>query len=82
MKESYSICFVACLFPIELSNICFLSLDCSSTDTQIEPVVGIPTTEPILYTGGLEYVGYGDLYLEILRVGTKEGRSQMFDYEL
>lgn len=49
-------------------------------DTQIEPAVGNPSTEPILYTAGLEYVGYDDLYLDILRMGTLEGYSNMFDY--
>jgi glycoprotein endo-alpha-1,2-mannosidase len=35
-------------------------------DSQIEPVVGDTTTLPVLYTEGLEYVGYGELYLDIL----------------
>jgi glycoprotein endo-alpha-1,2-mannosidase len=35
-------------------------------DSQIEPVVGDTTTFPLLYTEGLEYVGYGELYLNIL----------------
>jgi glycoprotein endo-alpha-1,2-mannosidase len=35
-------------------------------DSQIEPVVGDTTTFPLLYTEGLEYVGYGELYLDIL----------------
>jgi glycoprotein endo-alpha-1,2-mannosidase len=37
------------------------------TDSQIEPVVGEATSEPWLYTQGIEYVGYGELYLDILR---------------
>jgi glycoprotein endo-alpha-1,2-mannosidase len=36
-------------------------------DSQIEPVAGEATSEPLLYTQGIEYVGYGDLYLDILR---------------
>ena len=35
-------------------------------DTQIEPCVGITTTKPYNMTLGLEYTGYGDLYLNIL----------------
>jgi glycoprotein endo-alpha-1,2-mannosidase len=36
-------------------------------DSQIEPVTGDATSEPLLYTQGIEYVGYGELYLDILR---------------
>jgi glycoprotein endo-alpha-1,2-mannosidase len=36
-------------------------------DSQIEPVVGDTTRLPSLYTQGLQYFGYGDLYLNILR---------------
>jgi hypothetical protein len=36
-------------------------------DTQIEPVIGATTTLPEVLTDGLEYTGYGELYLEILR---------------
>jgi glycoprotein endo-alpha-1,2-mannosidase len=36
-------------------------------DSQIEPVTGEATSEPVLYTQGIEYVGYGELYLDILR---------------
>jgi hypothetical protein len=36
-------------------------------DTQIEPCVGEPTTLPNNLTNGLEYEGYGELYLQILR---------------
>ncbi len=39
-------------------------------DTQIEPVVGDPSTQPFNFTKGLEYVGYGDLYLDILGAAT------------
>mmetsp|Transcript_7616 Transcript_7616/g.18987 ORF Transcript_7616/g.18987 Transcript_7616/m.18987 type:complete len:565 (+) Transcript_7616:130-1824(+) len=57
-------------------------------DTQIEPAVVVPgsetdgTTEPELYTGGLEYVGYGELYLEILGAMTsRDEESKMrFDH--
>jgi hypothetical protein len=41
-------------------------------DTQIEPVeIGIETNEPVEMTGGLPYLGYGTLYLQILRNTTK-----------
>jgi hypothetical protein len=36
-------------------------------DTQIEPCVGKTTNEPQELTGGLEYVAYGDIYLDILK---------------
>ncbi len=36
-------------------------------DSQIEPVGGEGTSDPVLYTQGIEYVGYGELYLDILR---------------
>jgi glycoprotein endo-alpha-1,2-mannosidase len=36
-------------------------------DSQIEPVSGEGTSDPVLYTQGIEYVGYGELYLDILR---------------
>jgi glycoprotein endo-alpha-1,2-mannosidase len=39
-------------------------------DTQIEPVIGAASTSPYNYTMGVEYVGYGELYLDILRQGT------------
>jgi glycoprotein endo-alpha-1,2-mannosidase len=35
-------------------------------DSQIEPVAGEATSDPVLYTEGIEYVGYGELYLDIL----------------
>jgi glycoprotein endo-alpha-1,2-mannosidase len=35
-------------------------------DSQIEPVVGEATSETVFYTQGIEYVGYGKLYLDIL----------------
>ncbi|CAJ1947301.1 unnamed protein product [Cylindrotheca closterium] len=41
-------------------------------DTQIEPVVGNPASFPDELTFGFEYEGYGDKYLEILRVGTEK----------
>ncbi|KAG7352529.1 glycosyl hydrolase family 99 protein [Nitzschia inconspicua] len=50
-------------------------------DTQIEPVIGgAPTDEPLLYTGGLEYTPYGELYLDILQGATTRGQENMFDY--
>ncbi len=36
-------------------------------DSQIELCIGDPTTEPKEYTNGIEYEGYGELYLDILR---------------
>jgi hypothetical protein len=51
-------------------------------DTQIEPAVGDPATEPFNYTQGLEYVGYGDLYLDILGAATSkdESKHNIFDH--
>jgi glycoprotein endo-alpha-1,2-mannosidase len=40
-------------------------------DTQIEPTVGETTTLPELLTHGIEYQGYGELYLDILREETR-----------
>jgi glycoprotein endo-alpha-1,2-mannosidase len=39
-------------------------------DSQIEPCIGETTTEPQEYTNGIEYEGYGELYLDILRAAT------------
>jgi glycoprotein endo-alpha-1,2-mannosidase len=39
-------------------------------DTQIEPTIGGSTSLPNEITSGITYRGYGDQYLEILRVGT------------
>lgn len=39
-------------------------------DTQIEPCDGITTTLPYNYTQGVEYVGYGTMYLDILATYT------------
>jgi glycoprotein endo-alpha-1,2-mannosidase len=44
-------------------------------DSQIEPCVGEPTTEPFEYTNGIMYEGYGELYLDILRAGTTCGTN-------
>ena len=41
-------------------------------DTQIEPVTGSSISQPYNYTLGLEYDGYGTLYLDILGMMTKE----------
>jgi glycoprotein endo-alpha-1,2-mannosidase len=50
-------------------------------DTQIEPAIGDPATEPALLTGNLTYVGYGELYLNILAAATTRGQdSTVFDY--
>jgi glycoprotein endo-alpha-1,2-mannosidase len=40
-------------------------------DTQIEPVVGETTSLPELLTNGIEYQGYGEQYLNILREETR-----------
>jgi glycoprotein endo-alpha-1,2-mannosidase len=49
-------------------------------DTQIEPAVGAPTDEPFNLTTGLEYSGYGELYLDILRTETiDEGVKEEFE---
>ena len=51
-------------------------------DTQIEPVVGEPAIEPFNFTKGLEYVGYGELYLDILGAATSKDTTQheIYDY--
>ena len=49
------------------------------SDTQIEPVLGEPATEPMNLTQGLEYVGYDDLYLNILRLSTVVRPGNIFD---
>jgi glycoprotein endo-alpha-1,2-mannosidase len=51
-------------------------------DTQIEPAVGEPATIPEIFTKGLEYVGYGELFLDILGAATSKNESQhiVFDY--
>ncbi|KAG7354339.1 glycosyl hydrolase family 99 protein [Nitzschia inconspicua] len=51
-------------------------------DTQVEPVVGDPASTPFVYTKGLEYVGYGELYLDILAAATSkdENDHSKFDY--
>ena len=45
-------------------------------DTQIEPVeLEVETTEPYDLTTGLAYVGYGTLYLDILKNATTQSNS-------
>jgi len=53
-------------------------------DTQIEPVVGDPSSEPFNFTKGLEYEGYGELYLDILGAATSKDKNlhHKFDYLL
>jgi glycoprotein endo-alpha-1,2-mannosidase len=52
-------------------------------DTQIEPAIGDPASEPVLLTGGLTYVGYGNLFLDILAAATLRGADDdVFDYLL
>ena len=41
-------------------------------DTQIEPAIGNTTSSPFNYTLGMEYEGYGELYLDILRNETQD----------
>jgi glycoprotein endo-alpha-1,2-mannosidase len=60
-------------FPILLVN----SWNEWHEDTQIEPAIGDSTTKPLNMTGGLEYEGYGSLYLDILRKATKP--TKIFD---
>jgi hypothetical protein len=50
-------------------------------DTQIEPVVGDPSTQPFNFTKGLEYVGYGELYLDILGAATSSDTSHHTKYD-
>jgi glycoprotein endo-alpha-1,2-mannosidase len=47
-------------------------------DSQIEPAVGQTTSLPEGLTNGVEYEGYGELYLDILREGTTELVSKVF----
>lgn len=51
-------------------------------DTQLEPAIGEPATLPWNLTKGIEYVGYGELYLDILGAATSkdESRHSEFDY--
>mmetsp|Transcript_3372 Transcript_3372/g.6897 ORF Transcript_3372/g.6897 Transcript_3372/m.6897 type:complete len:759 (+) Transcript_3372:141-2417(+) len=51
-------------------------------DTQIEPVMGEASSHPYNFTKGLEYEGYGELYLDILGAATSkdESRHNVFDY--
>lgn len=44
-------------------------------DTQIEPCRGPTTSSPEFLTEGLDYEGYGELYLNILREGTKPKKN-------
>ena len=41
-------------------------------DTQIEPAVGIKASNPFTYTVGVEYEGYDERYLDILRDETQD----------
>jgi glycoprotein endo-alpha-1,2-mannosidase len=45
-------------------------------DSQIEPCIGATTTKPQGYTSGIEYEGYGELYLDILRAATCDDNCQ------
>jgi hypothetical protein len=49
---------------------------------QLEPVMGDPASSPFNYTKGLEYVGYGELYLDILAAATSKDQTQhnKFDF--
>lgn len=44
--------------------------------------MGDPASAPFDFTKGLEYVGYGELYLDILAAATSKDTSQhsKFDY--
>lgn len=48
-------------------------------DTQIEPAVGDPASFPVELTAGLQYTGYGELYLNILRQSTINEIDNIFD---
>jgi len=50
-------------------------------DTQIEPVIGEPASWPFNITKGVEYVGYGELYLDILGAATSSDTSQHTKYD-
>jgi hypothetical protein len=50
-------------------------------DTQIEPVIGKPASWPFNITKGVEYVGYGELYLDILGAATSRDTSQHSEYD-
>jgi len=55
-------------------------------DTQIEPAVNVgpfdaTTTQPDLLTGGLEYEGYGELYLDILGAATSKNPVDAMDFD-
>jgi hypothetical protein len=47
-------------------------------DTQLEPAVGSTASLPVHLTGGLQYDGYGDLYLNILREYTETRGANVF----
>ncbi len=48
---------------------------------QIEPVVGTASSnQPEILTGGLEYVPYGELYLDILQAATSKNQDRTFEY--
>jgi glycoprotein endo-alpha-1,2-mannosidase len=47
-------------------------------DTQLEPAVGSAASLPVHLTGGLQYNGYGDLYLNILREYTETRGANVF----
>jgi len=51
-------------------------------DTQIEPVVGDTASRRFNFTKGLEYEGYGELYLDVLGATTSSDTTQhnKFDY--
>jgi hypothetical protein len=51
-------------------------------DTQIEPTVGPLASEPFDYTQGLEYEGFGDLYLRILQRVTTGGGDFVSEVEI
>ena len=65
-----------------MSSCCYSFFSLPPPDTQIEPAIGEPASEPFNLTGGLTYVGYGDLYLDILRAATTEGEEDVFDFLL
>jgi len=50
-------------------------------DTQIEPVIGAPSSQPFNFTKGLQYIGYGELYLDILGAATSSDTTQHSKYD-
>lgn len=73
---SYSLSKAITLVDQESDNLLLVnSFNEWHEDSQIEPVVGETTNIPDLLTQGVQYDGYGDLYLNLLREGTIDHNS-------